>query len=457
MKLIFSNGRIMNFPFPFRLLRLLLLLTYFIYLPIALFKSDLFIVLLDLVLILGVAITVTSKNWKTSLSQHSVIYVFLVFYVISAIAAFFLQSDITDFSALKTLRNLIFGAGVFVISSTYVTDKAKLGALLKTFLWGSLLAALYGYRQLFFGFFNFELDRLALMGSSLQEMETLGRSRITATFGDPLLCGFFMMAGVFVYFASRHMNLVPFVTRTLHPLGPILILGVLVGSLTRAPLLGLACGMALVFFADFRPTRKWLLGRTLFLLLVFLGIWVITLTVENGWLADSDSDLIKALNSAFSSVWSLTQLFASTETSSNWFLVEQSRDQRIVAWGKGLDYLTSHPLGIGLSDPTIFDFSLGDVGILKILLLVGVLGGLAMLSTLSLVLAKGVDNIVNSLAPEGKEIGVLFLGLWVAILATNGISCLLDGSVASILIWTIAGIIINLKQIFLLSPHQRTE
>ncbi len=438
----------MILPFPLKMLRLLLLLTFIIYLPVAIFKSDLFLFLLDLFVIFGVLVAVQSKNWKISLSKNSGIYALFLFYLISVFVAFFLQSDITDPSAIKKLRNLIFGVGVFIISSTYITDRVRLHALLRTILWGTLLAGLYGYRQIFFGFWDFELDRLALMGGSLQEMEVLERFRVTSTFGDPLLCGFVMMTAVFVYFASRYMNLVPVITRVSHPLGLIIILSVLVSSLTRAPLLGLVCGMAVVAVFSFQLTPKRLLRGAYFLLLIVLGISAITVIVESGLLADSNNYLIKMLNSALGSVWSLTQLFVSSETSSNYFLVGQSRDHRSEAWGKGLDYLMAHPFGAGLSDVTMFDFSTGDTGILKIALLVGVPGAIAMLAILALVFVKGACQVIFSVATQEKKIAVQFLGLWVAILVTNGISSMLDGSVASILIWTAAGITINLKRIF---------
>ena len=438
----------MILPFPLKMLRLLLLLTFIIYLPVSIFKSDLFLVLLDLVVLFGMAATVQSKNWKISILQHFDIYAFFLFYIICVFAAFFLQSNISDFPALKNLRNLIFGVGIFIISSTYVTDEVRLHALLKIILWGSLLAGLYGYRQIFFGYFNFELDRLALMGGSLKEMDVLERYRITSTYGDPLLCGLFMMVAAFVYLASRHMNLVPVITRVLHPLGLIIILSVLVGSLTRAPLLGFGCGMMIVAVFNLKLTPKRFFRSAIFLLLIVLGILAIILIVENGLLDDSDNHLINVLNSAVNSAWSLTQLFVNTGTSDDSFLVEQSRDQRSEAWGKGLDYLMQHPFGVGLSGDTMLGFSLGDVGILKIFLLVGVPAGLAMISILGLVLAKGIGQVVYSLSPEGREMAVLFLGLWVAILVSAGISSILDGSVASILIWTVAGIIISLRQIF---------
>ena len=436
------------------MLRLLLFLTFVIYLPVVIFKSDSFLLLLDLVVIFGTVVTVSSKKWIISLSKNSSIYAFFIFYIISVFLAFFLQSDISDFSALKNLRNLIFGVGVFIISSTYITDKVGLHALLRTILWGSLLVGLYGYRQMFFGYWDFELDRLALMGSSLKEMDVLERFRITSTFGDPLLCGFVMMVAVFVYLASRNMNLAPVITRAAHPMGLIIILGVLASSLTRAPLLGLACGMVVVVAFNFQLTPKRLLRGAFFLLLIILCISAITLIVESSLLADSNNYFIKVLNSALGSVWSLTQLFVSSETSSNYFLVEQSRDQRSEAWGKGLDYLMAHPFGSGLSDITIFDFSMGDTGILKIALLVGVPGALAMLAILVLVFIIGAYQVIFLVAIEEKKIAVLFLGLWVSILVTNGITSILDGSVASILIWTAAGININLSRIFAIKKRK---
>jgi hypothetical protein len=444
----------MTIPFPLKVLRLLLLLTFIIYLPVSIFRSDLFLVLLDLVALLGVAAAVKSKNWKISISNHFCIYALFLFYIICVFVAFFLQSDITDFSALKNLRNLIFGAGVFIISSTYITNKERLYALLRIILWGTLLTSLYGYRQILFGYFDYEFERLALMGGALKEMDALERFRITSTFGDPLLCGYFMMVGVFVYLASRQMNLVPVISRALHPLGLIIILGILVSSLTRAPLLGFVCGMVTVAVFNFQPTPKWIFRSVIYLVLIVLGISLIIFTIENGLLTGFNNHLIRVLNSALSSAWSLTQLFVERGTSNDPFLVEKSRDARLEAWGEGLDYLMAHPFGVGLSDSTIFDFSIWDVGVLKIFLLVGVPGGVAMLSILALVLAKSIGQVVHSFSSEGKEIAVLFLGLWVAIMVTNGISYILGGSVASILIWTVAGMTLNLRQVF---PAKKEE
>jgi hypothetical protein len=266
-----------------------------------------------------------------------------------------------------------------------------------------------------------------------------------------------MMVAVFAYLASRQMNLVSVVTRVLHPLGLIIILGVLISSLTRAPLLGLMCGMTIIAIFSIQLKVKQLIKVAFYILLIILCISAISLIVERGILADSNNYYIKMLDSTLSSIWSLTQLFVGTGSSSNSFLVDQSRDQRLEAWEKGLGFLMANPFGAGLSDVTMFDFSMGDTGILKIALLVGVPGAFALLAILVLVLTKGVFQVIFFVATKEKKAAVVFLGLWISILVTNGISSIFDGSVASILIWTTAGIIINIKRIFAINNKEASR
>ena len=175
-------------------------------------------------------------------------------------------------------RNFLFAIGILFVSSTWINNKRMVDAFLSVTVILTFLTSLYGFKQLFFGFTTFELDRLALMGSSLKEFETLNRLRLTSTFGDPLVFSFFLMVGVYIYFLAKSRNVAVLITQKLHPYSIILIFISLVLTLTRAPLFGLMVGFVLyqiiTFKKNFRKIYSFLLKVVLLFFLFFILIFV---------------------------------------------------------------------------------------------------------------------------------------------------------------------------------------
>ena len=422
-------------------------LVHFVYLPVAYFRSDMFLFALDALLAIGVITTISTRAWPKFVAKHWVANLLFLFYLGWVLVSFAGSQYFFDLSSLKALRNLIFGFGVFMISSTFLTTRKRVHALLNLLLLCSLFTALYGARQLAFGFWDFELDRLALMGASLQEMQTLDRARITSTFGDPLTFGFFMMIGVFVCWARWEEKHTTVVSGVVHLLYALILVTSLVLSLTRAPLLGLACGAVIVAGLNWRLTLRNIRKAAYFTASTAVGIAAINAVVENNLLSGYDAGIIKVTNAAFESIWSLLQLFVDQVESDTYFLVGQSRDARTNAWSEGLRYLVRHPFGAGLSNSETFSFSPGDVGILKLGLQIGIIGVGTMIAILALVFAKGLQGFYKLSVMDRKKASI-FLGAWVAISATAGISSMLDGAAVAVVIWAFAGVILNLEEIF---------
>lgn len=433
--------------------RVLVASTYVVYIAVSFFRTENFLFALDALLVVAVLYALMSRAFAERTVAHGYLLLLLTLYVGSVLFAWVVLSPPGELASLKTLRNLLYCAGVFIVTLTYVTDRARLASLVRLMAMLSVFSAFYGLRQAVFGFWGFELDRLALMGSSLQEMLTLGRARLTSTFGDPLLCGFFMMAGLFLFRARWYVCDLSAWAKRFYQVGAFATFAVLVASLTRAPLLGFAVGVVAVLATDFRLTRRSLarIGWAVIAGLIFLGavVWV----VESGMLAGSENPVIRFLDTGLSSVWSLIVLFSAGGDESTYFLVGQSRDQRLAAWTAGIAYLSSYPLGAGFSNAGLFGFSLGDAGLLQVALLIGVPGATAYLTIIAMVFFRGYGHLRRTERTDHRRAISALLGLWIAILVTTGISSLATTSVASVITWLVAGALVNVRRIF---PIERT-
>jgi hypothetical protein len=421
---------------------------YGIYLLVSFFRSENFLFLLDAMLAIGVFFAVTSRSFARYTLRHGVVLLACIGYVLTVFIAWLVLSEASTVEALKTLRNLLYCVGVFVVALTYVTDRARLERLVKVMALLTVIAALYGLRQAVFGYWDFELERLAKMGSSLGELLTLGRARLTATFGDPLLCGFYMMAGLFVLRARRSVSDLPVHWRVLYGLGGMMTFVVLVATLTRAPLLGFFVGAGLVFLLDFNLT--W---RNVQRLLVASGVFttsagIVTAMFSSGILANSKSGAVRFLDAAVGSMWSLLVLFAEANNDETYFLIGQSRDQRLVAWGLGLDFLGKNPLGAGFTSNGMFPFALGDTGILQVALLIGIPGFVAFLSMLALPLFAGWRELRRTRDRRDRQIIAAFLGFWIAFGITTGISSLATSSAVAVIAWLFGAVLVNARTIF---------
>ena len=437
-------------PLPVKVIYFLIMVPFFIYIPISLFKTDVFLFSLDLALLIGLLFTVFNEKVNGKIfGGKAVIMIFILFYGLSVFGRLILDLLFFNIQMILVVRNLLFGIGVFVVASAWIDRQSRIDHITKIFVWGGLLTSIYGIRQLLFGFMQFELDRLALMGSSLQEMNLLNRIRITSSFGDPLLFGFYMMICIFFYFLARKKGIASFVTKKLHPWSLILIFLGLLFSLTRAPLLGLFCGIFIILLIGFRLRKRSfvLVLKVLFGSILLVG--GINYLVVSEVLASSDSSLFQSINNGVESVWSLTQLvFGDQEDDLNYFLINQSKDSRFNSWGLGVSYLLSNPFGAGLTNLTVFTFSIGDTGILSLGLQIGILGFLFMILIIFLVGIYSWSDIKSIRNSNFRSEGYFFLGMWFAIIITGTISSILDSSVISIVVWTIAAILLNQRRIY---------
>ena len=124
---------------------------------------------------------------------------------------------------------------------------------------------------------------------------------------------------------------------------------------------------------------------------------------------------------------------------------------RQVAWTQGLSFLASNPLGAGFTSTGIFTFALGDTGLLQIALLVGIPGALAYVAIAAVVFFKAFRHLRRLREVEARRTISALLGLWVAMMVTTAISSLATTSVAAVLMWLVAGTLVNTPRIFPLS------
>lgn len=435
-------------PVGLRALRGMVAACYVIYIAVSFFRSENFLFLLDALLAVAVFFAVTSRSFARHTLQHGVVLLTVAAYIITVLIAWLALSDAGTVEALKVLRNLLYCVGVFVVALTYVTNRERLERLVQVMAFLTVLAAFYGLRQAIFGYWGFELERLAKMGSSLGELLTLGRARLTSTFGDPLLCGFYMMAGLFVLRAKRNMTAMPLTKRLGYAIGGMATFIVLVATLTRAPLLGFFVGAGLVFALEFQLTWRNLRRLLTLAGVVVFGAGGVTWVFSSGLLADSESAALRFLDAGFSSVWSLLVLFAEANDEDTYFLVGQSRDQRLVAWGLGLRFLGDNPLGAGFTSNGMFPFALGDTGLLQVALLIGIPGGLAFLAMLALPLFAGWRQLRRTVERRDRQVLAAFLGFWIAFGITTGISSLSTSSAVAIVAWLFGAVLVNARLIF---------
>ncbi len=433
---------------PFKILVLLLATSYFIYIPIMYFKSSLFLFFQDIILFYALIITVFSKNKLNSVFGGSYFILFLILiYFFSLSIRFFLDFSQIDLKMITVTRNLSFGIGIFVVSSIWIVNQIAVDFFIRISIVLTYIVSINGYRQLFFGFAPFELERLSIMGSSLKEMDQLDRFRITSSFGDPMVFSFFMMAGIFFYFLARKRNIVPIITHKLHPYSLMFILFSLISTLTRAPLLGLLIGMCTFILLKFKLTFKNLFKFISVISTILLFVYSINFIVSNKYLSNIDNPFIKNVNNGIESLWSVINIVKDVDKDSDeYFLIGQSKNSRSNSWKEGISYLILNPFGAGLINKDNFNFSIGDVGILSIGLQIGIFG---FFSVIALYFFIGFKSwlFIKNCKLEQKDFGYILISFWVSICISGGISSILDSSVINIIIWSVAGILVNQKKL----------
>lgn len=445
-------------PLPVKLIYFLTIVTFFIYIPISLFRTDKFLLILDLVLIYCLLLTVLNKRMILRVfgGKTSILF-FVLLYVFSVILRFLVDLFSFEVQLLVVVRNLLFGMGIFLVSSVWMCKQKRVDQIIKIFVWAGVITSIYGIRQLLFGYMQFELDRIALMGSSLKEMNVLNRFRLTSSFGDPLLFGFFMMICIFYYLLARKRGIVSKITINWHPWSLIIMILALILSLTRAPLLGLICGIVLIFLLNFKIKRNILSRISKIIAGILLFIFSLNLLIASNFLENKEIKFLNSINNGVKSFNSLYQMITyknDVYSQAEYFFVHQSKNSRLKFWNIGISYLYNNPMGAGLTNLSEFTFSVGDTGILSLGLKVGVIGLFSMVILLFLIGLSSYFRIKSISSSEFKGQSYFFLGMWLSIIIVNSISSVLDSSVLSIVIWVIAGILVNQKRIYKDYPNR---
>lgn len=437
-------------PMAVWVIRILLILPFVIYVPISVLRTDAFLFILDISLVLGVLATLMDPErtkWIFGGKKSVLLFVFIYVTAIAIRAAF----DFTAVSVqmLTALRNLFFGMQILIVSSAWINTQRRVDMVMKILALGAFFTAIWGIRQLIFGFTDYELERLGKMGSSLREMEFMGRKRISSGFGDPLTFSFFLMMGLFAYSHVRRRKQLLWFTKKMHPWSVLIIFMALILTLTRAPLLGVMVGVSVYMALSLRITRKLMIMVGLALAGVVVLVLGLNWLVESRILADSENDGLRVIHGGLESFWTLFQLANSDEmTPEMYFLVNQSKDARSNAWGEGVDYLLSHPWGTGFTGNTTFTFSVGDVGILRQGLEIGIIG---IISVVLIFVAIALNGFADTRCiPDfnKRKQGYFFIAIWISIFVVCGISAIIETSVIAIVIWTIGGILLNQKKIY---------
>jgi hypothetical protein len=440
-------------PLAVRLLLAISAVGFVIYIPVALLRSTAPVLMLDAML--GVALLFT-LGWSTPrryLGGSTAVRVFLALFLISLIPAILIDRPESTMSTIQGLRSTLFGMVMLLVASAWLDTARRADLFMVIFVFGSIFAALYAFRQLIFGLMPFELERLALMGNSGREIETVGRIRVPSTFGDPATFAFFSMLGMCLLITARRRGTLPdFVRKFYKPVLLLLLLG-LAMTLTRAPLLGLVCAMMWLYFTSRRLDVRWIANIAGLAVLVITVIAGINYIVVNGVLAESEVPWIRTTNNILSSVWSLIPAAVSGDVGARLEnLRGGSATSRIEAWSEGLAFLVQNPLGGGLGAMTegawdVITFSTIDVGILRFGMELGWLGMFAMAGLWASVLVVGFRKWMRIAEPRTRELGRGLLATWVAIGAAQSVTSFLHTELIAYMVWMIAALLLNLDRI----------
>jgi hypothetical protein len=436
-------------PLSFNLLLIIIVSCYFIYIPVMYFKSSSFLIIQDLLLIIAIVFTIFSKRKLGNMfGGNSLMFFSVLIYLCLLFFRVILDIEYITPKYLMVFRNLLFGVGILFVSSTWIDNKKMVDTFLSFTVLLTFITSLYGFKQLIFGFTNFELDRLSIMGSSLQEFESLNRTRLTSSFGDPLVFSFFMMIGTYFYFLAKNRNVAVIITQKLHPYSIVIIFISLLLTLTRAPLFGLIIGFVLYQIFTFRKNSYKISSNLLKVIALFFLILFFKLAISSNFFSESNNPFIISLNNGIESFNSLLQIAKDVDIDSEeYFLIGQSKDARSNAWKEGFYQMLNTPLGSGLTNGKTFSFSLDDVGLLSIGLQIGILGFFVVLSFYVIIGFQSFYHISQCKEEVGRKFGYLLFSLWISIFITSGISSIFDNSIISTLTWTIAGISLNQKKI----------
>lgn len=426
---------------------------FVIYVPVALLRSTLPLLLLDATLFLALVLTLGGKHSRRLFGGSAAIVVLVALFALTTLPAVLIDRPASTASTLQGLRSVLLGMLAFMLASAWLDTGLRADRYLRIFTFGGLFVALYGLRQIIFGLLPFEQERLALMGSSGRELDLLDRVRIPSTFGDPATYGFFGMLAVLLFFVAKRRGALPaWLLRVEKP--ALLLLFVGIGStLTRAPMLGLACALIWLLVTSTGFGVRWIAKMAIICGVGFAGLLTLNYIVTNNVLADSETPWVRSANNALASAWTLVPMALSGEGSQGLERLRSgSADDRRDAWREGIEFLDSHPLGGGIGQMTEggadeIKFSPVDVGFLRFGLELGWLGMFAMVSLWVSVLVVGVSKWMR--VPDGRtrQLGRGLLAAWIAIGAAQAVTSFLHTELIAVAVWSIAAMLLNLDRI----------
>lgn len=442
-----SHERSSVTPTSLRCLYLALMGGYVIYIPVSLFRSDLPLLLIDGLLLVAVLLTAGAARGPRS----PIVAALLLLCLIAVVPSALIGEPASPLSTVQGIRAIIYGLGVFYLSSVWLTTPERVRRVVIIILGGSLFAALYGLRQLTFGLFEFEFERLGEMGASALEFERLNRLRVPSSFGDPLSFSFMMMTGVlFIVLARRAGMLPPPLKRLTVPLGILFAAG-MVTSLTRAPMVGLFVALLALGVMSWR----WSANRVVVLLLaavtLFGGIRTIDAAVSSGAAIDpSAAGFERSMNNAMIAVWTLLPDFARSQGSTG---LEELRvisaNARAAGWREAFDFLQENPLGAGIGVTReggrgLISFSPIDVGYLRYAIELGWFGLLAFVSLWIAVFGIGLLKVRQLASERQRRVGYSLVSIWIGFILCQGVSSISHTGIIAVIVWTTAGILVNL-------------
>jgi len=388
-----------------------------------------------------------------SITFDSLIYHFIIIYIAAIIISSIVGSVITFDVFIRGMRtSLLFLITLFLSKALFTTLK-RVEVFLKIFYISSLVSSIYGFRQLIFGLYQFEIDRLSLMGNVLGEIETLGRLRIPSTFGDPATFSFVMMLGfVFTLYYSRINWRLGWPIRFSHIIILFLILASLIMSLTRAPLVALFLSLLILGVLRFRFTVK-TVHKILILSISFLSLIFLTDQIVFSESIKNYEGGGSFIYSWFFSIWSIIPDALKLNTTTAYDnLANFSANMRVNGLLEAIDYLVKNPFGGGAALMRIggmgeISFSPVDVGLLRYGLEHGWLGLAAVVGLIFYILFVSYKNILSARTFKGRILSQYLFLAWMSVIIASSISAYLYTSVIAILVWTLAGIILNFKTI----------
>jgi len=447
-----AQPRVVQTPPAVRLLLGLAAAGFVIYIPVALFRTTLPLLAMDAVLILVFALTL-GTGARRLYGGSAVIVMLVSLFVLSMLPSMLIDQPGSPASTLQGLRSVLFGMLAFLVASAWMDTGSRVDRYVRIMVFGGLFAAVYALRQIAFGLLPFELERLALMGGSGREAELLIRVRIPSAFGDPATFGFFGMLAIVLFFVAKRRGLLPAWLMRFDKLALLLLIVGVGSTLTRAPLLGLACAAIWLIVTSSRFGARWLAKMAIIAGVGFAGALTLNYVVTNNVLADSETPWVRSANNALVSAWTLVPIALSGEVTGRLNTLRSgSATERGDAWREGLAYLDIHPLGGGIGNmtegaPDEIRFSPVDVGFLRFGLELGWLGMFAMVGLWLAVLGVGVLKWRRAPDARSRELGRGLIAAWIGIGAAQAVSSFLHTELIAAAAWTVAAMLLNLDRI----------